>query len=360
MPAAPRSGVRLIAAAPAAAARRLSPLDASGALFGLRATAATLAALWLAMQLQFETPRWAAWTVMSLSLPTHGLVATKGAWRAGGTVLGLVAGMAGVALLAQSPVAMGLFLAAWCAFCAWCGGRFSGNAAYGAALAALTASLLVILSAPDPLSAFSVATARGADIFLGVACAYVASALSEFLSAQQPANVAAGPRPGPAEVAAGGVRAFVAVALSWALWLATAWTDGGVFVVFVAVIVVVFGAAPDADRRTPAYLRGVAIGQGLGLFVKFVLLAAPTSFPMLAATLAPFIFVGAAGMKDPRSADTAIGFNLSFLLAADPANPMQFDPVASINETFAIFAGVAGGIAAYRFILPRLVWRSAP
>jgi uncharacterized membrane protein YccC len=126
-------------------------------------TAAALVALWLAMWLQLSTPHWAAWTVMSLALPTRGEVAAKGTWRAGGTILGLVAGTIGVAVFAQSPVAMALFLATWIALNAYVGGRLPGLASYGAALSGLTTGLVVILVAAAPLSIFSVAMARCAD-----------------------------------------------------------------------------------------------------------------------------------------------------------------------------------------------------
>ena len=115
-------------------AHPLRGLGATGILFGLRTTAATLVALWLAMGLQLDTPRWAAWTVMSLALPTRGAVAAKGLWRAGGTLLGLAGGLIAVAIFAQSAIAMGLFLATWFALNAYVGGSLPGLAAYGAAL----------------------------------------------------------------------------------------------------------------------------------------------------------------------------------------------------------------------------------
>ncbi|PNG24438.1 FUSC family protein [Methylocella silvestris] len=333
---------------------------ASGALFGLRTTAAALAALWLGMWLQFDTPRWAAWTAMALALPTRGLVATKGMWRAGGTILGLAAGLAGVAIFSQSAIAMGLFLAAWFAFNAYVGGRLPGFAAYGAALSGLTTGLVVVLSEASPLTIFNISVARAADILLGLACAYVASAFAEMLQGPRPAT-AARPAPAPnlAQVAGNTVRVFVAVGLAWFIWMATAWPSGGLFAVFAGVVALFLGTLPDPDRRSADYLWGVILGQFLGIFVKYALLNAPSSFGLLAAILAPFLFIGAVGMTDQRTAGTAVGYNLSFLLAVDPANPMQYDLAASLNEAAAIFAGIAFGMAAYRIVLPERIWRAA-
>lgn len=126
----------------------------AGILFGLRTVAATLIALWLAMALQLDTPRWAAWTVMSLALPTRGQVGIKGLWRVGGSILGVVAAVLGTALFAQDSVLVGAFLAGWCGLNAYVGGRLPGLASYGTALSSLTAALVLILAATDPLSVF--------------------------------------------------------------------------------------------------------------------------------------------------------------------------------------------------------------
>jgi uncharacterized membrane protein YccC len=341
-------------------AHPLRGLGATGILFGLRTTAATLVALWLAMGLQLDTPRWAAWTVMSLALPTRGAVAAKGLWRAGGTLLGLAGGLIAVAIFAQSAIAMGLFLATWFALNAYVGGSLAGLAAYGAALSGLTTGLVVILSASAPLSIFNIALARAADIFLGLACVYVASTIAESMQGPPPTTALESvPSPNPAQVTGNAVRAFVAVGLSWAIWMATAWPSGGIFVVFAGVVVIFFATMPDPDRRVSAYLWGVALGQGLGLFVKYLLLDAQSSFGLLAAILTPFLFIGAVGMTDQRTAGPAIGYNLSFLLAVEPANPMQYDLAGSLNEAAAIFAGIAFGLAAYRIVLPENLWRIA-
>ncbi|MHC2086099.1 FUSC family protein [Methylobacterium sp. CM6244] len=333
-------------------------LNGTGCVFGIRTALTALAVLWLAMWLQLDNPRWAAWTVMSLALPTRGQVGLKGLWRIGGTMLGLVAGVAAVALLAQQPVAMGLFLALWCGLNSYIGGRLPGLASYGAALSSLTAALVVALSASAPLDIFETALMRGVAIMIGVGGVYAASALAESLEGPRPGPAfPPGPAPGEPEVLANAVRAVLVVGAGWAIWIATAWPSGGIFVTFAGVTAVIFSTMPDADRRARAYLGGVIIGQAVGLLVRYELLTAPSSFGLLAAILFPFLLIGAVGMTDPRSTGPALGYNLSFLIAVEPLNPMQYDLAASLNESFAIFAGLAFGAAAYDVILPERVWR---
>ena len=330
----------------------------SGVLFGLRTVAATLATLWLAMALQLETPRWAAWTVMSLALPTRGQVGIKGLWRVGGSVLGVVAAVVGIALFAQEPMALGIFLALWCGLNSYAGGRLPGLASYGTALSSLTAGLVITLSAQAPLLVFQTGLARGVDVILGVGCVYVVSALAEALQSAPPGPaLAPSPQPNLEQVSATAIRTTLVVSVAWAIWIATAWPSGGIFAVFAAVTAVIFATLPDADRRAMAFLSGVVVGQIAGLLVRYLLLTAPSAFGLLAAILAPFLFIGAVGMTDPRTTGAALGYNLSFLIAVEPLNPMQYDLVGSLNETMAVFAGIAFGTSSYHVVLPSQVWR---
>jgi uncharacterized membrane protein YccC len=340
--------------------RLIGRLAATGVPFGLRSALSALATLWLAMWLELDNPRWAAWTVMAIVLPTRGQVGRKGLWRVAGTVVGLAAGLAGVAAFAQSPLAMGLYLSAWFTLNAYVAGRLPGFASHGAALAGLTAGLVVALSATAPLLAFDTALARGAEIILGVACVYVASVIAEIVQGA-PREAAAGAvvLPSPNAVAASALRTFVVTATAWAIWLATAWPSGDVFVLFAGIVSIIFTTIPDADRRARAYLWGAGIGQVAGLIVKYGLLGAPSSFEQLAVTLFPFFFVGAVGMTDLRTAPQALGYNLSFLLAVQPSNPMQYDLAASLNESVAVFVGIAFATGAFRVVLPERIWRVA-
>ncbi len=341
------------------AGRRLASVavEAGPALFGLRIALAALAALWLAMRLQLENPRWAAWTVMSLALPTRGQVAQKGLWRAAGTIVGLAAGLVAVACFAQSPLAMGVFLALWLAATAVIGGYLPALASYGAALAGLTAALVVVLSAAAPLDAFALSLERASSIILGVICATVASAIAEMLQGAGIPAPSLAARPSASVIAANGFRTLVLVAAAWTIWIATAWPSGGIFVVLSVSLGLMFSTLPDADRQAWGCLWGVALGQASGLLLKYAVLTATPAFGLLAAVLFPFLLMGGVGMTDRRTIAPAIGFNLTFLLAVAPTNPMQYDLSASLNEAVAVFGGVAFTVAGFRFVLPHRLWR---
>ena len=129
--------------------------------------------------------------------------------------------------------------------------------------------------------------------------------------------------------------------------------------VFAGVVALLFATLPDPDRRGWAYLWGVVLGQGLGLFVKYALLAAPSSYGLLAAILRPFIFIGAIGMTDLRNGRSGRRLQPVLHAPVQPANPMQYDLAATLNESIAIFSGIAFGVTSFRIVLPERVWRTA-
>src|ERR1700761_7363021 len=72
-------------------------------VFSLRTAAAAILALALAYWLELSDPQWATLTVYILAQPTVGAALAKGAWRAVGTVIGGLIGLALVALFSQAP-----------------------------------------------------------------------------------------------------------------------------------------------------------------------------------------------------------------------------------------------------------------
>lgn len=348
-------GEQLMSNIAAPRAQDIAPL-----LFGLRTALAALLALWLAMWLQLGNPRWAAWTVMALALPSRGQITQKGAWRMAGTFLGLIAGLTGVALFAQSPVSMGIFLALWMSLVALLAGRLPAMAAYGVALVGLTTCLIAVESAAAPLSAFSLALERTSAICIGIVCAYGASVLGEIL--QGSSNHAAPsvlPMPGPDTVVANAQRVLITVMIAWVIWTATAWSSGAIFIILVAALALNFTTVPDVNQRAWSCLWGVVLGQAAGLLLKYTVLTVTPSFGFLAAVLLPFLFLGGVGMTDRRSLIPTLGFNVSFLLALQPQNPMQYDLSSSLNEAAGVCLGVLLVIAGYRFIRPDKVWEIA-
>src|SRR5450755_1012163 len=87
--------------------------------FALRTTLAGIAALFTAMWLQLDTPRWAIWTVFIVSPPVRGNALRKTAARLVGTFLGCFAGVAAVGLFPQDRVGFYILFSLWLGACAY-------------------------------------------------------------------------------------------------------------------------------------------------------------------------------------------------------------------------------------------------
>ncbi|MDA8252174.1 MAG: FUSC family protein, partial [Rhodospirillales bacterium] len=143
----------------------------SDAAFALRTSAASLLALYLAMSLHLDTPRWAAWTVLTVSVPSLDHAFVKSFYRMIGTIMGAAAGIVIVALFAQRPLAFDLAMALWAGACAFVGTRVRQYQTYALALTWLTTGIVSYGSVADPNGAFIVAANLTAQVALGILCA---------------------------------------------------------------------------------------------------------------------------------------------------------------------------------------------
>ncbi len=109
--------------APATAPRSLlsvafAPLAARAVwVHAARTLGAALLALYLAFQLELDTPYSAMTTVMIVANPVQGMIFQKSLYRFGGTLVGAVAAVTLMALFAQTPVLFLIGLALWMALC---------------------------------------------------------------------------------------------------------------------------------------------------------------------------------------------------------------------------------------------------
>ena len=94
--------------------------------YTLRTATGACLALWLAWAAGLEHPQWAAMSVWIASQPTRGMLLEKSLFRALGTLVGAVFGVALVALSGNQPWALVLGLAVWVSVCAGMGSVWRG------------------------------------------------------------------------------------------------------------------------------------------------------------------------------------------------------------------------------------------
>ena len=122
-------------------------------LFALRTTLAGIAALFTAMWLQLDVPRWAMWTVFIVSPPVRGNALRKTAARLVGTVTGCVVAVAVVGLFPQDRLGFYVVFATWLGSCVYWATLRRGYVSYAAILAAFTSAIIAadVASAPPRL-----------------------------------------------------------------------------------------------------------------------------------------------------------------------------------------------------------------
>lgn len=170
--------------------------------FALRTTLAGLAALYTAMWIQLDTPRWAIWTVFIVSPPVRGNALRKTAARLVGTAIGCTVGIVSVALFPQQPLGFYIFFSVWLGACAYWATLRRGYVSYAASLGAFTSAIVSAGVAAAPLNVWQDAMDRSSATVLGVLFALFAS------------EVAARSDDAPGELA-NRIRALLGDLLAW-------------------------------------------------------------------------------------------------------------------------------------------------
>ncbi len=142
--------------------------DKDAWLLVLRATLSLFITGWLAMRLQLPQPGTAMLTTVSVMHMQSGMVLAKSFYRTIGTLAGATAALIAVALFPQQPVPFLLAMALWAGLCAAVAMFYRNFAAYACVLSGYTAIVVALPGLEGPRDTFNSATARVAEVLLGV------------------------------------------------------------------------------------------------------------------------------------------------------------------------------------------------
>jgi uncharacterized membrane protein YccC len=146
-------------------------------IYSLKCFAASMLALYLALRIGLPRPFWAMMTTYVVASPLSGSVRSKAVYRFSGTVIGSIATVGMVPLLANAPELLSLALACWVGFCLYVSLLDRTPRSYVFMLAGYTAGLIGFPVVTDPSTVFDVALARVEEIGLGILCASVVHSL---------------------------------------------------------------------------------------------------------------------------------------------------------------------------------------
>lgn len=145
--------------------------------FTLRTFAAGMVALYLALRLGLDEPKWSMMTVYIVAQPLGGMVLAKGIYRFLGSLVGAAMALLLVGSLAQQHLVFLLAMALWLGVCTFCASLLRNFRSYAFVLAGYTALIIGLPGAMSPNQAFSDAVARVTEIGLGILCTSLASVL---------------------------------------------------------------------------------------------------------------------------------------------------------------------------------------
>jgi uncharacterized membrane protein YccC len=158
--------------------RLLTFTNAGDVGFALRTALAGLAAMFAAMALQLDVPRWAIWTVFIVSPPVRGNVLRKTVSRLAGTAIGCVVGVIIAVMFPQDRAGFLLAFSGWLGLCAYWATLKRGYVSYAASLAAFTSAIVTADVSTAPQSIWLAAVDRGSATFLGTIFAFFASEMN--------------------------------------------------------------------------------------------------------------------------------------------------------------------------------------
>ncbi len=139
--------------------------------FGLRLAASVCLTLSITYWLELPNSFWAATTAAIVCQPSFGASLQKGRFRIIGTFAGALAMVALLGLFAQQRDLLILGMALFCGLCGFAAVALQGFAAYAAALAGITATIIFTDTLSDPTNAFFLSLIRVSEIGIGIGAA---------------------------------------------------------------------------------------------------------------------------------------------------------------------------------------------
>ncbi|ANB72204.1 fusaric acid resistance protein [Paraburkholderia phytofirmans OLGA172] len=152
--------------------------------------------------------------------------------------------------------------------------------------------------------------------------------------------------------AVAGLRAVAVILVLSDFWISTAWPSGGTLVLAAATVCGLASSSPRPTRMAFQMAGGTALASVAGLIVMFWLYPRIDGFPLLCATLTPFLLLGTYLTTRRSLVGYGLGYCIFFCFLAGPDNLIHYDPTALINDAIALVCSMLVVSIAFAVILP--------
>jgi uncharacterized membrane protein YccC len=152
-----------------------------------------------------------------------------------------------------------------------------------------------------------------------------------------------------------GLRMFLAMGMVSALWFITQWPSGSQLVLFTAVVCSLLSLLDHAPTLGWPFLKSAVFCAIMAYVEEFWLFQRSDGFLILALMLGLFLLPAAYAYRHPRLIGDAVVSMLIFYGLTMPANQMNYDIIAFLNNGLALLGASACGFFAFHAV-PSLDW----
>lgn len=154
-----------------------------------------------------------------------------------------------------------------------------------------------------------------------------------------------------------GLRMFLAISMVSVLWFITRWPSGSQLVLFTAVVCSLLSLLDHAPTLGWPFLKSAAFCAIMAYIEAFWLFQRSDGFLILALMLGLFLLPAAYAYRHPRLIGGAVVSMLIFYGLTMPANQMNYDIIAFLNNGLALLCATACGFFAFHAV-PSLGWEA--
>ena len=147
-----------------------------------------------------------------------------------------------------------------------------------------------------------------------------------------------------------GLRMFLAMSLAGAFWFITQWPSGAQFILFIAIVCSLLSLVDHAPELGFLFLKSAAFCAVMAYVETFWLFQKPGGFITLALMLGLFLLPAAYAYRHPRLIGGAVVSMLIFYGLSNPANQMNYDIAAFLNNGLALLLATACGFFSFHAV----------
>jgi len=146
------------------------------------------------------------------------------------------------------------------------------------------------------------------------------------------------------------LRMFLAMTMAGVLWFVTQWPSGSQFILFIAVVCSLLSLVDYAPLMGAPFLKSAAFCALMAYVEAFWLFQKGEGFLSLALMLGLFLLPAANAYRHPRLLGGAVVSMLIFYGLSMPANQMNYDISAFLNNGLALLCAAACGFFAFHAV----------